>query len=516
MLDSNNNEINIDELMENIRKEIANRRGYSQQLNTQNSPIILNLISNIDYIESLLINAESRAYARTKWPDKLNRFPFNLNLNLQKFILKLINFFFKDQREVNFNLIFALKESGKLNRLLIEEINTLKTRIDEYIGTIDRRIHGLDERLNTVDNCVQGLDERLSTVDSCFQAMDERLSTVDSRFQAINEHLSIVDTHFQEIVQCLSAMEIRFQGIDDNLKKSSDYVNNLITEIEQKLNALKTHIQAIDERYINNDTYLKSDLIQQKRLITLFLEEARKRLPEPFNKEQLQTFVEEDKGLLDAFYVAFEDKFRGSREDIFNRLKIYLPIIAEAKVGTPESPILDIGCGRGEWLELLRESGYIAQGIDINKVMVEQCQSRGLKVITSEAISFLRSLPNNSLGAITGFHIIEHLPFAKLINLLDECLRVLKPSGLIIFETPNPDNVLVGSNTFYLDPTHHHPLPSSMIQFLAESRGLCRVRTMKLHPYPEQFNLSGSDVAERFNELFYGAQDYAVIGYKHE
>ncbi|QJB45976.1 class I SAM-dependent methyltransferase [Dolichospermum flos-aquae] len=446
MIEKNNSEINVDELMEKIRQEILNRQGHSRSMETKNNADTANFMSNISlsmgYIESLLKNAESRAYIRTKWPDKLNRFPFNLISKLQKFILKAINFLFKDQREVNFNLILSLKESLTINHQLIAEIKTLKTQIDDC------------------------------------------LITVDARFQAANEHLNIVDNSIQELDKQIVAVDTQFQGMN--------------------------------ERHFRNDSYLKNDLMQQKRLISLFLEEARQRLPEPFNQEQLQTFVSEDEHLLDSFYVAFEDHFRGTREDISYRLKVYLPLIEKANVGTPDTPILDVGCGRGEWLELLKESGYISRGLDINRVMVEQCQARGLETIEADVINYLQSLPENSLGAITGFHIIEHLPFKTLMRLFSETVRVLKPQGLVIFETPNPDNVLVGSNTFYLDPTHINPLPSPTIKFMAEMFGLYNTQIITLHPYPENAKVDGQSVAERFNDHFYGPQDYAVVGYKHE
>ena len=444
MIEKNNSEINVDELMEKIRQEILNRQGHSRSMETKNNADTANFMSNISlsigHIESLLKNAESRAYIRTKWPDKLNRFPFNLISKLQKFILKAINFLFKDQREVNFNLILSLKESLTINHQLIAEIKTLKTQIDDC------------------------------------------LITVDARFQAANEHLNIVDNSIQELDKQIVAVDTQFQGMN--------------------------------ERHFRNDSYLKNDLMQQKRLISLFLEEARQRLPEPFNQEQLQTFVSEDEHLLDSFYVAFEDHFRGTREDISYRLKVYLPLIEKANVGTPDTPILDVGCGRGEWLELLKESGYISRGLDINRVMVEQCQARGLETIEADVINYLQSLPENSLGAITGFHIIEHLPFKTLMRLFSETVRVLKPQGLVIFETPNPDNVLVGSNTFYLDPTHINPLPSPTIKFMAEMFGLYNTQIITLHPYPENAKVDGQGIAERFNDHFYGPQDYAIVGYK--
>jgi O-antigen chain-terminating methyltransferase len=413
-------------------------------------------------IEALLNNAEFKSQVRNHWPEKLARFPFNL---FKKIALKIYNFLLKEQRAVNFSLIQALRESVALNRHLSEQVNLIQTQLNTISDRVRAAEKATDERLHQIHQ----LSERVSSTEQGVHQLSERVSSTEQGVHQLSERLH---TNEQQLI-------------------------------------------AVDERYLKNDNYLKNDLTQQKRLITLFLEEARQRLPEQFNQDQLQSFILEERHLLDAFYVAFEDNFRGSREDINNRLKVYLPLIEEAKIGTASSPILDIGCGRGEWLELLRESGYTAKGIDINRVMIEECKSRGFDVTQSDVIAYLRSLPDSSLGAVMGFHIIEHLPFEVLIKLFDETIRVLQPGGITIFETPNPDNVLVGSNTFYTDPTHRNPLPSNMVKFLAEWRGLYNVKIMNLHPYTEEIKLKGSAIAERFNEYFYGPQDYAVTGYKH-
>ncbi|WP_019508168.1 bifunctional 2-polyprenyl-6-hydroxyphenol methylase/3-demethylubiquinol 3-O-methyltransferase UbiG [Pleurocapsa sp. PCC 7319] len=452
MIDSNNPEINVDELMEKVREEVANRQENFRPSRTKPALSISALSNNLNSIEGLLENAESRSLLRTKLPAKYYKFP--LAEKLEKYILKTFNLLFRDQREVNHNLTNAFKQSININRQLILEIENLRSQLNERLGAVENRIQTANERVEAVENRTQTANERVEAVENRTQTVDERLSIVNSQIQ--------------------------------DLAKS----------------------------YLQNNNYLKSDLIQQKRLITLFLEEARQRLPEPFAQEQLQTFVNEDEYALDAFNVAFEDQFRGSREDIFNRLKVYLPLIEEAKVGTQDTPILDVGCGRGEWIELLQVNGYTASGLDINKVMIEQCQALGLKVVEADVIAYLRGLSDNSLGAITGFHIIEHLPFAILMQLFTEVIRVLKPEGIVIFETPNPENVLVGSCSFYIDPSHRNPLPSVTTKFIAESVGLHDVSIMKLHAYPEKQRVNGSEVAERFNDFFYGAQDYAVIGYK--
>ena len=253
--------------------------------------------------------------------------------------------------------------------------------------------------------------------------------------------------------------------------------------------------------------------MQETRISTL-LEEARKRLPEPFDRQQLRVMADERKHFLEALYVSFEDQFRGTREDIKERMRIYLPFFKNAGIGTESMPILDLGCGRGEWLELLQEEGLQARGLDHNRLFVRQCQDRGFEVAEGDMVNYLRTLPSASLGGVTGFHVIEHLPYEVMIDLLDETVRVMKSGGMAVFETPNPENILVGSCNFYVDPSHKSPIPSSLMKFIAEARGLCKVRILNLHPYPESFKVSGSEFADRFNEYFYGPQDYAVMGVK--
>ncbi len=332
--------------------------------------------------------------------------------------------------------------------------------------------------------------------------------------QQLVEQVTILQSQLKETQSQLKERQ-------SQLKETSEYLtatNERLKTTDERLTATQTatdkHLRAMDERYVRNDSYLKNDLAQQKRLVTMFLEEARQRLPEPFSKEQLETFVNEDQHLLDGFYIAFEDQFRGSREDIVNRLKVYLPLIEEAKVGTPELPILDVGCGRGEWLDLLREGGYTAKGLDLNRIMVDYCRARGFEVLEGEVISYLRTLPDLSLGAVTGFHIIEHLSFPVLKRLLNEVVRVLKPGGLAIFETPNPKNLAVGACNFYSDPTHQKPLFPETIQFLVESQGLSNVQILYLNPV-EGSPFDKEDAAsQQLHNWFFGPRDYAVVGHK--
>jgi O-antigen chain-terminating methyltransferase len=261
----------------------------------------------------------------------------------------------------------------------------------------------------------------------------------------------------------------------------------------------------------------RASLSIQDRRLSLFMEEFRRQMPNPLPQEIVQTAAKQQaQHRYDSLYTAFEDVFRGTREEIKARQAIYLPLLKEHGVGSPAMPLLDLGCGRGEFLELLREHGMEARGVDLNEAMVERCQSLGLPVSHGDALPFLGTLPDACLGALTAFHMVEHMPFDVVLALVDESLRVLKQGGILILETPNPANVLVGSHTFHLDPTHLKPLPSPMLRFFVEGRGFCNVYVQELHPYPQVVRLpeDGSGIATRINDFLYGPQDYAVIGRK--
>ena len=214
-------------------------------------------------------------------------------------------------------------------------------------------------------------------------------------------------------------------------------------------------------------------------------------------------------GDLDNWYLAFEDLFRGSREETKRAQEIYLDYVAAAGAGTASAPVLDIGCGRGEWLELLQEHACVAKGVDLNRAMVLDNRARGLDVVERDVLAYLADLPDASLGMVTGFHIIEHLRFDLLVRLFDECRRVLRPGGCMLFETPNPENLVVGAYTFYFDPTHRHPLPPRMIEFVVRERRFADVEILRLHPRPEE---GLDDVL--LDKWFRGPTDYAVIAWK--
>lgn len=235
-----------------------------------------------------------------------------------------------------------------------------------------------------------------------------------------------------------------------------------------------------------------------------------------FTRERLEAIMGEGGNGLDDFYVAFEERFRGPREDIKRLMAVHLPAVQAAGAGGRLKPVLDIGCGRGEWLEVLGEAGLTARGVDLNGAMARQCRERGLDVTEGDAIAYLREQPEGSFGAVTAMHVIEHLTFERLVELFDEAHRALAPGGVVIFETPNPENLQVGSCNFWYDPTHLRPIPPLAAQFIAQERGFARAEIMRLHPYPlDDHPQSGdTELRDRMVRLLYGPQDYAIVAWK--
>jgi SAM-dependent methyltransferase len=217
-------------------------------------------------------------------------------------------------------------------------------------------------------------------------------------------------------------------------------------------------------------------------------------------------------------YVAFERRFRGDPQHILDQARDrYVPLLRE------HVPVLDVGCGAGSLLEILREEGVEASGVDITSDMVAEARARGLDVHQADAVEYLRSLPENSLGSIVAIQVIEHLPIEVLVQLLELAASRLRPGGLFIAETPNPGSLFVLGNSYILDPTHVWPIHPALATFLCESAGFHRIDVRYYEP-AESLHLplitdpdapawvdSVNRAFEQLNTTLYGPLDYAVI-----
>lgn len=280
---------------------------------------------------------------------------------------------------------------------------------------------------------------------------NRRLATAAQRH---GELIGSVNTSLSAIRKNHVHFDTRMTTAERNAADLRDFSLRAREDATKALSEVKATRQLIAEQSL-----------QLRRLI----DEARHALPDrladkvPLNELEDHT--------LDSLYVAFENRFRGSTAEISKRSERYLPIFKQTAPVAAGGVVLDIGCGRGEWLSLLKDHNIVTRGIDLNISMVAEARSAGLDVLEGDAIAYLRSLPEGSLAAVTGFHIVEHLTFNQLVTLFDEARRALRPEGIILFETPNPENLVVGACTFNYDPTHNKPLPPDLLHFIAEVRG---------------------------------------------
>ena len=287
-------------------------------------------------------------------------------------------------------------------------------------------------------------------------------------------------------------------------------VHACLADLSSRYDSLAASINVLHDASARN-TRRAAD---QGRRLDLLIAEARSRLPQPLSSEQIETFKDVGKDLLGALYVDFEDRFRGERSDIARRQRVYLEHVRDAAAQTGITSFLDVGCGRGEFLELLKDAGFEPRGVDSNSVMVALCRDLGLEATKADGICYLREAPGGQLAGVSGFHIIEHIPFDALIQLLDAALYALAPGGVLILETPNPANLLVAAERFYSDPTHRNPLPSEMMAFMVEARGFVDVQVVPLHPIdhlPRQYD---DPMLALLQEKLYCAQDYGIVARK--
>lgn len=213
----------------------------------------------------------------------------------------------------------------------------------------------------------------------------------------------------------------------------------------------------------------------------------------------------------DQFYRAFEERYYASQATIKSLRRQYLPFVEPLAQIYPGAGAFDAGCGRGEWLELMQESGFDAHGVDLDEGMLSACKAKGLKATLMDAVNALSQLSSESQAVVSAFHVVEHMPFDALREFVAEAIRVLKPGGILIMETPNPENMLVATRNFFLDPTHVRPIPQELLTFIAGFAGFKRVKVLRMQEDARLFNLT--DVSLR-DVLFGASPDYAVISQK--
>lgn len=313
----------------------------------------------------------------------------------------------------------------------------------------------------------------------------------------------------------------RLEGLrhEDRLSHLEGFLSRGVSEIMAHNDAL---FARVDQKVDRQEREVR-DLTASLGAALAVVEGAATGVPEA-ETEALETL---SRAREEHAYLELEQRYRGTEGEIRQRLERYLPYFEPAE--DLAGPVLDLGCGRGEALELLRDHGVPARGVDSSARMVEHCRRRGLEAEVGDLFELLGGLEEGSLGGVVSFHVIEHLPARELDRLVRLAHRALAPGGVLILETPNPLSLVAGARNFWLDPTHRRPVHPESLRLLYELAGFGDLETLELRPFPQEQRLPELDLGrlpedlhpladqvnrlrDRLDELLYGAQDFAVVG----
>lgn len=302
----------------------------------------------------------------------------------------------------------------------------------------------------------------------------------------------------------------------DYLKSEQEYQANLVRllnswklENEQNLHGLRHALAVANERLNTSESVVRG-------LERIIAAAGRTAAAKNTSSEPEVSFEK------DYSYLLLENRFRGSEEEIERRLASYVPVLQ----GAP-GPVLEIGSGRGELLNLLKTAKIPAYGVELDPAMVERCQARGLDARLENGLAHLESAPNESFGAVIAIQVLEHLPYSVLQNFLALARTRVKKGGLVIAETIDTSSMIALSQNYFRDPTHEAPLHPETLRYLFELAGLEVLDVRKLSAFPPGFELEnlpetgeGDSAASakafnrniaKLNSLLYGHQDYCII-----
>ena len=328
----------------------------------------------------------------------------------------------------------------------------------------------------------------------------------------------------------LTAAEINLlhsiRGIEERAREREGAQRDKALEMHQDyLDALKTSMEEMQKQFWSDLAKLKAE---QERLIHTELKLIRQRVsagpgaligtarqakppvedsasPPQLQKSALPTAVPFD-------YAGFEERFRGPEATVRARQEFYIPYFKNCR------RVLDLGCGRGEFLELLKDNDVSGIGVDPNPDAISACRAKSIEARQADIFDFLAGQPDHTFDGILCTHVVEHLASESLPNLVDLAARKLTPGGLFALETPNPACLAIFAGDFYLDPTHQRPVPSLQLDFYLQEAGFVKIETHELNPaaevFPELAAMDEMEALRGFRRRFFGGLDYAIIGRK--
>lgn len=399
-----------------------------------------------------------------------------------------------------------LQRQLTFNSLLVDHINRNAAMARESHRAAERIVDALRDRLDAVAQFHARLIEYFQQITAYVDTKDRDTAGTSL---VLNASLSGLADNVAKRWESTSTRELRIGARMDAVTAAQDDLRNTIGTLQQGLMTLKREL----ERITSIDAAPSPPTSPR-------VEDPATRRPTPASPAAAFAPA------LDAYkYLSFEDRFRGSREAIRERLESYVPLFGG------QGPVLDVGCGRGEFLDLLTFHHITARGLDLNHEMAEACRARGLDVSEADAVGYLSTLEDGSLGGIFSAQVVEHLEPAYLLQFLELAFHKLRPGGRLVLETLNPACWVAFFDSYIRDITHVWPLHPETLKYLVVASGFTAARVEFRSPVPPEDKLQAfaapagtaalDDLAEAFNAnveklnaRMFTYLDYAVIGEK--
>jgi len=515
-IEINNDEINVEEIMAKIRENIR-RRQAAGELPPDPDSIIASSSKNCAAGESDDAIQRDLTYINNNWDIRNNSyFISSHHPHIGKFLVKGRQLVHGEVRRYIDPVIYRQNE---FNASTVHLINHTSQKCAELENTLPQIKQEVNQKINEI------IDTTKSEIDSKIDSrITEQLQVIEELRNEINQSVSTSVTEIRndispEIDQIKINQKKELDILWENLEKKSPPEQQIKKILAQGQQNVLERVDSLVEKHFQDLVNQMGGEIHSQAWLAHLLE---KRATDELMKGRAPA---ESPTPQEINYFLFEERFRGSRDDIKQRQQAFLPYFEKC------SRVLDIGCGRGEFLELLKEHTIGGFGVDCDQDMVAYCRSRQLEVVQIDAIAFLETLKDESLDGIFIDQVVEHLEPEYLIRLLALCHQKMKFGYHIVVETVNPLSFVSFAN-FYIDMTHKRPVHPETLQYLISAVGFRECEKKFFSPVSDENRLKKVEGAADMNEtekknvdvynhnvdmlntVLFGAQDYAVIGKK--
>lgn len=404
-------------------------------------------------------------------------------------------------------LPFYLLPQSPRTRRLDRTVGGAFSNMDHLCGVIAHEGRYLRELHHDQAATISGIEALRAEVGSLQQEVAYLREAVQDKFEQ-------VDVQISEQCSSMEELDVRVrkdgQALLDEARRS---ISDQQGAVEQFVEQFRVERQKTLDGIMRQFTDQQSALDEFASSCERRLGSAEQVATLLDRRLQARDFVTSDQFDADAFYRNFEEEFRGSRESVMQRMADYPAVFEPVRTVSQEKPIVDLGCGRGELVEVLRSSGFGVRGVDGNPHMVRTGTDRGLPVMQGDIFEYLENAEPESAAGISLIHVAEHFPFEELTHLLGLCFRVLDKGGILVLETPNPDNIVMGGAWFYTDFSHVHPLRSCAVSNLLSFLGFDVQKPTLRQPYQDVVGEVNSP-SELEKKWFLTGLDYCLVAVK--